>query len=81
MTECHSDVECGEGTMTERNSSLPGIVRTDGEGTRNGWVAFSGGRGYSLSYSDSYRRLSMDIACLPTNGREDTGKKNPSIVL
>ena len=36
MTEHNSDAACGEGSMTERNSSLPGIVRTDGEGTRRG---------------------------------------------
>ena len=41
MTEQDPDTVCegvahtgGDETMTERNSSLPGIVRTDGEGTR-----------------------------------------------
>ena len=35
-----AEVIFDEGTMTERNSSLTGIVRTDGEGTRRGGDPF-----------------------------------------
>ena len=75
MTELNSDAACGEGTMTERYSSLPGIVRTVREPEGVGSLFVRG------AYSQSYIRLSMDIACLPTKGREDTAKKKPPKVL
>src|SRR5690606_21273158 len=75
MTELNSDAACGEGTMTERYSSLPGIVRTvrEPEGVGSLFVRGANGR--------SYIRLSMAIACRPNRGREDAAKKKPPNVL
>ena len=57
-----AEVIFDEGTMTERNSNMTGIVRTDGEGTRRDGDPFWAGRPDIVGYFKGFATKQMHEA-------------------